>query len=167
MENKLIVTKREERRDKFQKFEINRYTVSVYVLSHLSHVRLLPPYGPQPARLLCPWDSPGKNTGVSCLALLQGIFPIQGLKQVSYVSCVGECVPTSVTGKPADTSTIYKRDTKGLPEIILPTSVGSQKKQESYRKISTSALLTTPKHLTVWITTNYGKFLKRWEYQGT
>ena len=48
----------------------------------------------------------------------------------------------------------------------MPTSVGSQKKQESYRKIS-SAFLTTPKHLTVWITTNYGKFLKRWDYQTT
>ena len=32
----------------------------------------------QPARLLCPWDSPGKNTGVSCQALLLGIFPTQG-----------------------------------------------------------------------------------------
>ena len=30
-----------------------------------------------PARVLCPWDSPGKNTGVGCLALLQGIFPTQ------------------------------------------------------------------------------------------
>ena len=29
-------------------------------------------------RLLCPWDSPGKNTGVGCCALLQGIFPTQG-----------------------------------------------------------------------------------------
>ena len=37
--------------------------------------------------------------------------------------------------------------------------------QESSRKISTFALLTTPKPLTVWITTNCGKFLKRWEYQ--
>ena len=35
--------------------------------------------GLQPARLLCPWDSPGKNTGVDCHALLQGIFPTQGL----------------------------------------------------------------------------------------
>ena len=35
-------------------------------------------------------------------------------------------------------------------------------KQESSRK--TSALLTTPKPFTVWITTNCGKFLKRWEY---
>ena len=33
----------------------------------------------QPARLLCPWDFPGKNNGVGCHALLQGIFPIQGL----------------------------------------------------------------------------------------
>ena len=33
----------------------------------------------QPTRLLCPWDSPGKNTGVGCHSLLQGIFLIQGL----------------------------------------------------------------------------------------
>jgi len=51
------------------------------------------------------------------------------------------------------------------PEIKLPTSVGSLKKQESSRKTSTSAFLTMPKPLTVWITTNCGKFLKRWEYQ--
>ena len=44
------------------------------------------------------------------------------------------------------------------PEIKLPTFVGSQKKQESSRKTSASALLTTPKPLTVWNTTNYGKF---------
>ena len=48
------------------------------------------------------------------------------------------------------------------PEIKLPTSTGSLKKQESSRKTSTSALLTTPKPMTVWVTTNYGKFLKRW-----
>ena len=53
------------------------------------------------------------------------------------------------------------------PEIKLPTSAGSSKKQESSRKIFTSALLTTPKLLTVWIITNCGKFWKRWEYQTT
>ena len=53
------------------------------------------------------------------------------------------------------------------PEIKLPTSVGSLKKQESSRKTSISASLTTTKPLTVWITTNCGKFLKRWEYQAT
>ena len=36
------------------------------------------PHGLQPARLLCPWDSPGRNTGVDCHSLLQGIFPAQG-----------------------------------------------------------------------------------------
>ena len=53
------------------------------------------------------------------------------------------------------------------PEIKLPTSVGSLKKQEISRKTSNSALLTMPKPLTVWITINYGKFWKRWEYQTT
>ena len=44
------------------------------------------------------------------------------------------------------------------PEIELPTSAGSSKKQESPRKTSTSALLTMPKTLTMWIRTNCGKF---------
>ena len=43
-------------------------------------------------------------------------------------------------------------------KIKLPTSAGSSKKQDSSRKISTSALLTMPKPLTVWITINCGKF---------
>ena len=47
------------------------------------------------------------------------------------------------------------------PEIKLPTSAGSWKKQERYRKASISALLTMPKPLTVWITINCGKFCKR------
>ena len=51
--------------------------------------------------------------------------------------------------------------------IKLSTSAGSSKKRESSRKTSTSALLTMPKPLTVWITTNCGKFLKRWDYQIT
>ena len=54
-----------------------------------------------------------------------------------------------------------------IQESKLSTSVESQKKQENSRKISTSALLITPKPLTMQITTNYGKFLKRWEYETT
>ena len=41
------------------------------------------------------------------------------------------------------------------PEIKLPTSTGSSKKQENSRKTSTSALLTMPKPLAMWITTNW------------
>ena len=44
------------------------------------------------------------------------------------------------------------------PEIKLPTSAGSSKKQESSRKTSISALVTMPKPLTVWIIRNCGKF---------
>ena len=51
------------------------------------------------------------------------------------------------------------------PEIKLPTSYGSSKKQKSFRKISISALLNMPKPLIVWITTKCAKFLKRGEYQ--
>ena len=56
---------------------------------------------------------------------------------------------------------MFKLDFKKAeePEIKLPTSVGSSKKQESSRKASISALLTIPKPLTVWTTTNW-KILK-------
>ena len=67
-----------------------------------------------------------------------------------------------------ESSQMFKLDLEKAEEPEkLPTSVGSSKKQESSGKTSTSALLTMPKSLTVWITTNTGKFLKRWEYQIT
>ena len=59
------------------------------------------------------------------------------------------------------------REQRSEPEIKLPTSVGLFKKQENSRKTSTSASLTMLKPLTVEITTNCRKFLKRWEYQIT
>ena len=46
------------------------YTLLLLLLSHFSHVRLCP-HRQQPTRLPCPWDSPGKNTGVGCHCLLQ------------------------------------------------------------------------------------------------
>ena len=52
----------------------------------------LQPHELQPVRLVCPWDSPGKNTGVGCHALLQGILPSQGLNPHLYVSCIGRWV---------------------------------------------------------------------------
>ena len=59
----------------------------------------------------------------------------------------------------------FRKDRR--PEIKLPTSAGSLKKQESSRKTSISVLSTMPKPLTVWITINCGKLFKRWEYQTT
>ena len=51
-----------------------------------------------------------------------------------------------------------KKEKAHEPEVKLPTSAGSSKKQESFRKTSISALLTMPKPLTVWVTINCGKF---------
>ena len=51
------------------------------------------------------------------------------------------------------------------PEIKLPTFVGSWRDKGVPEKTYTSASLTMLKPFTVWITTNCGKFLKRWEYQ--
>ena len=64
---------------------------------------------------------------------------------------------------------MYKLDLEKAeePEIKLLTSVGSSKKQESSKKTSISALLTIPKPLIMWITTNHGNFLKNWEYKTT
>ena len=56
------------------------YSTLLPLLSCFSHVQLsVWPYGPQPARLVCPWDSLGKGTRVGCHAPLQGIFLTQGL----------------------------------------------------------------------------------------
>ena len=52
---------------------------SVHVLSFFSCVQFCEPLRTVVCRLLCPWDSLGKHTGVSCHALLQGIFLTQGL----------------------------------------------------------------------------------------
>ena len=51
---------------------------------------LLRPSGLQTTKLLCPWDSPGKNTVVGCHVLLQGIFPIQGQNPHLLNSCIAD-----------------------------------------------------------------------------
>ena len=53
------------------------HTRGACTLSHSVASDSLQPHGLQPARLLCPWNFPGKNTGVGCHFLLQEIFPIQ------------------------------------------------------------------------------------------
>ena len=60
--------------------------VCVCVCSAMSNS--LPLHGLQPTRLLRPWDSPGKNTGVGCHFLLQGIFPTQGSNLVSQIATI-------------------------------------------------------------------------------
>ena len=54
------------------------WRVCACLLSRFSCVWLLWPHGLQPTRLLCPWDSPGRKSGVGGYALLQQVFPTQG-----------------------------------------------------------------------------------------
>ena len=60
------------------------------------------PYGLQATRLLCPWDSPGKNTAVGCHALLQGIFLTHGLNAhlLSLLHWQADSLPLAPPGKP-------------------------------------------------------------------
>ena len=62
----------------------------------------LPPYELKPARLLCPWDSLGKNTGGGCHAILQGIFPTQGSNPslLHLLYCWVGYLPLVPPGKP-------------------------------------------------------------------
>ena len=57
-----------------------------HMINHLAMSDSFWSYGLQHAKLLCPWDFPGKNTGVGCQALLQGMFLTQGSKPRSPVS---------------------------------------------------------------------------------
>ena len=70
----------------------------------LSLSNSLGPHGLEPSRLLCPWDSPGKNTQVGCQALLQRIFPIQGsnLSLLHLLHWQVSSLPLAPPEKPSD-----------------------------------------------------------------
>ena len=63
----------------------------------------------QPVRLLCPWDSPGKNNGVGCHFLPQGIFPIQELN-LGLLHCRQILYQLSYKGRPC----IYRQSQNNL-----------------------------------------------------
>ena len=88
------------------------------VLSHHS----LWPHGLWPARLLCLWDSPGKNTGVGCHALLQGIFLNPGIEPVSLISSTlaDGFFTTGITWEAPLPSSIQK---ECIPVTHLPMSI--------------------------------------------
>ena len=69
-------------------YEISENCSTSLKVCVLGHSDSMCPYDPQPTSLLCLWDSPGKNNGVDCHALLQEIFPNQGPKP-SLLHCKG------------------------------------------------------------------------------
>ena len=79
------------------------------------------PHGLQPIRILCPWDSPGKNTGVGCRSLLQGIFPSQGLNPC-LLHCGHILYPLSHRGSPK----LKRMEKKEKVLLLYCWSPGSQ-----------------------------------------
>ena len=98
---------------------VSTFRMCTGMLSRFSCVRLFRPYRLQFARLLCPWDSSGKNTGMGCHALLQGIFPTQGLNP-SLPHCRQILYQLSHWGSP-----------RTLEWVAYPFSSGSGIKWES------------------------------------
>ena len=88
-------------------------------VSRFGRVRLFAMPWTVVTRLLCPWDSPGKNTGVGCHALLQGIFPTQGS---SLYLLHWEWILYSLSGKYIQSTTAYKW-TQGYIPIIRTLTV--------------------------------------------
>ena len=113
--------------------------------------------------IFIPVPEKGLGNGKECSNFCTTVFAsyasnvILKILQVSLQQCVNWELPNNQAG--------FKKAEE--PEIKLPTSVGSYKMQENSRKTSTSVSLTTLKLLNVWLTANFGKFLKEWEYQTT
>ena len=102
------------------------------------------PHGLQPGRLLCPWNSPGKNTGVRCHSLLQGIFLTQG-SNLSLPHCWWILYCLSHQGSPASKLRPIK-----LYFMFYVCQIVSVKSRISELPEITLKLKSTCKWLTVW-----------------
>ena len=84
-------------------------------------------HGLQPARLFCPWDSPGKSTGVGCHALLQGIFWTQAsnLHLIMSPALTGRFFTTSANWEVLNMLQIYPVISLRMVAIWLHLTLGS------------------------------------------
>ena len=82
-------------------YEVSYWSDKKCVLSHSAVSYSLPPSGLEPGRLLCPWGSPGKNTGMGCHVLLWGTCPTQGsnLHLLCLLHCQAGSLPLMPTEK--------------------------------------------------------------------
>ena len=81
----------------------------------------LHPHGMQPARLLCPWNSPGKNTRVGYHSLVQEIFPTQGsnLHLLHLLPWQADSLPLSHLGSPSTSNCFFSRSLNSKAAIDL------------------------------------------------
>ena len=117
-------------------FRVKVKVFTVLQWSSVSHSVMsdsLWPLGLWPARLLCPWDSPDKNTGVGCRSLLQGIFPTQELnlgllhcRQILYRLSYREDPSSLEAPSNWRCNQLFQKDTRHAP-VPLPETIFSGK----------------------------------------
>ena len=139
------------------KFLIQFHSVSKS-LHHSVTTDSLQPHGLSPARLLCPWDFPGKNTGVGCYFLLQGIFPTRESNPY-LLHCTQILLPSKPPGKtnPIVSVTIYLlmslrflplvQNSSGLQTYILLLLLPSI----SHRFLSHPVFMASPRASTSYV----------------
>ena len=106
------------------------------MVSHFSHVCLFVTLWTVPPKFLCAWDSPGKNMGVGCHVLLQGIFPTQGSNShLLSPALAGGFFTTSTLGKHNCLIKLTRPDCKYLLIIYLFPTVTLEKEMATYSSI--------------------------------
>ena len=129
----------------------------------------MPPYGLWPARLLCPWASPGKSTGVGCHALLQGIFPTQGSKLclLHLLHWQVGSLPLVLPGKPITSTYLFlswgnlgclcftaaasvARDTRGVPPVDLGGRCSKVCTEVTVARLQAHAVIIAPSPGICW-----------------
>ena len=132
-------------------------------------------HGLQPARLLCPWDSLGKNTGVDCYASLQRTFLTQGLKpgllhcrQMLYPWATGEAPALTIWGaytlieiftgqKAPNKLTLKNKDLQGYKGKQREQNISRQRNQQRWKLAKTPPRNDLAKCYSLW----YGCFIFR------
>ena len=108
----------------------------------------------EPTRLLHPWDSPGKNTGVGCHSLLQGIFPTQGsnlgpphCRQTFYIWATREVTSVDVTpARGARKRLSWERICLAMQGMWVQTPVGELRFPNVLEQLSPRVETTEPVH---------------------
>ena len=137
-----------------QKLEVQCVSVSHSVMPNS-----LRPYGLQPARLLHPWDFPGKDPGVGCHFHPQGIFPTQG-SNLGLLYCRQILYELSYKGSPQK-----KKKNPQKPGKHITTK--KKKTIDQYMNIITKLLSSIFKINVTHILTNWKKHIFTRSYQST
>ena len=132
----------------------------------------LGPHGLQPARPLCSWDFPGKNTGVGCHFLIHGIFPTQGSNMclLRLLYWQEDSLPLHYLGSPTIDIRDYNKARRvemiqlstRIDKLSDETKMGAQKKAISERKLIYKSCVTNKQERMNSNKQHYQNYLSIW-----